>query len=589
MALSSRRRWSSALLLTTAAVLLAACGTSAPGGSGGSAPPPPHTDLPVPRADAITFYLSLPGPPGNSLTGALADAAFAASTPGNPQYRHFSSLADVAARFGASEAQIDAADKAIRAAGLEFAADPTRLFARVSGTPERWAAALKAPLQEQAATTDSPFTAYGLPQAVPATLTPEGTGFLLPVTLVHDPKVEGPRRARATGEEFALSGQSARTPWPVNEGTPLQASCSTPILTNRQVYTPQQVHTAYGIPAGSTASPTVTILDLGGGWLADDLKLAGECFGFTPPKVEQAQGDGVAAAIANADGETSLDLQTVSAVAPAAKLRLVQGTGGGGALLDAYSRAIGDKAGPPDVTTLSYGGCAIAEAQSSPQFLETINNVLAMSVLVGTSSFVAAGDSGSTTCERGSGVAGPSLSFPAVSAFVTAVGGTRLAIGAGNGRTGETVWNDTPYGQKAAGGGGVSKLVPRPPYQGQASGTMRSIPDVSALADITPGWPVVTDGSLHTVGGTSGSSPLTAAATALVAGTEKAAGRPPLGLVNGWFYTAAAQPGAFFDVVQGENDLDKVGCCTAAPGYDTASGIGVPNWAVLPTTLPAPA
>jgi tripeptidyl-peptidase I len=93
---------------------------------------------------------------------------------------------------------------------------------------------------------------------------------------------------------------------------------------------------------------------------------------------------------------------------------------------------------------------------------------------------------------------------------------------------------------------------------------------------------------LLTVGGTSGSSPLTAAATALVAGAERAAGRPPLGLVNGWLYTAAAQPRAFFDVVQGENDLDKVGCCTAGPGYDTASGIGVPNWAVLPATLPAP-
>jgi kumamolisin len=175
-----------------------------------------------------------------------------------------------------------------------------------------------------------------------------------------------------------------------------------------------------------------------------------------------------------------------------------------------------------------------------------------------------------------------------VSAFVTAVGGTRLALGGGNARTGETVWNDTPYGQEAAGGGGVSKLVPRPPYQA-SSATMRSIPDVSALADITPGWPVVTDGSLQTVGGTSGSSPLTAAASALVAGTERAAGRPPLGLVNGWFYAAAAQPGAFFDVVQGENDLDKVGCCTAGPGYDTASGIGVPNWATLPGTLPAPA
>lgn len=99
----------------------------------------------------------------------------------------------------------------------------------------------------------------------------------------------------------------------------------------------------------------------------------------------------------------------------------------------------------------------------------------------------------------------------------------------------------------------------------------------------------VTDGSLQTVGGTSGSSPLTAAATALVAGAERAAGGPPLGLVNGWLCTAAAQPGVFFDVVQGENDLDKVGSCTAGPGYDTARGIGVSNWAVLPGTLAAPA
>jgi len=148
--------------------------------------------------------------------------------------------------------------------------------------------------------------------------------------------------------------------------------------------------------------------------------------------------------------------------------------------------------------------------------LETINNVLGMAALTGVSTFVAAGNSGSTTCERGSGVSGASLSFPAVSAFVTAVGGTRLTLGQGNARVGETVWNDTPYGQRAAGGGGVSKLVPRPDYQKQASSAAnRAVPDVSALADISPGWPVVTDG-------TSGSSPLTAAATALVAGTERA-------------------------------------------------------------------
>ena len=44
--------------------------------------------------------------------------------------------------------------------------------------------------------------------------------------------------------------------------------------------------------------------------------------------------------------------------------------------------------------------------------------------------------------------------------------------------------------------------MPRPEYQKQASSTtFRAIPDVSALADITPGWPVVTDGALQTVGG----------------------------------------------------------------------------------------
>ena len=536
----------------------------------------------------MTFYLSLPGPSGNPTAG-LASAALAAATPGNPAYRHFATLADAAARFGASDAQIDDVDRAVRATGLDFAADPTRLFARISGTPDRWAAALKSPLQEQPATASSPFAGYALPQAVPTALTPPGTAILVPVAFVHDPKVEGPRPAGATGQNLARPEGGPRQPWPINAGTPLQAACSAPVLTGKQVYTPQQVHTAYGIPADSSATPTITILDLGGGWLSDDLKLAGECFGFAPPRVEQAQGDGVAAPIDNADGETSLDLQTVAAVAPNARLRLVQTTDGGGAMLDAFSRAIDDKAGPPDVMTLSYGGCTVAEAEATPQFLETVNNVLGMAALSGVSTFVAAGDSGSTTCARGSGVRGPSLSFPAVSQFVTAVGGTRLTLGSGNTRVGETVWNDTPYGQRAAGGGGVSRLVPRPDYQQQVSSAAnREVPDVSALADITPGWPVVTDGSLQTVGGTSGSSPLTAAATALVAGGERAANRPPLGLVNGWFYAAATQPGAFFDVVQGDNDLNRVGCCTAGPGYDTASGLGVPNWATLPGTLPAP-
>jgi hypothetical protein len=45
---------------------------------------------------------------------------------------------------------------------------------------------------------------------------------------------------------------------------------------------------------------------------------------------------------------------------------------------------------------------------------------------------------------------------------------------------------------------------------------------------------------------------------------------------------------AFFDITQGNNDLAGVGCCQATVGYDLASGLGVPDWAVLPATLPPP-
>jgi hypothetical protein len=72
-----------------------------------------------------------------------------------------------------------------------------------------------------------------------------------------------------------------------------------------------------------------------------------------------------------------------------------------------------------------------------------------------------------------------------------------------------------------------------------------------------------------------------AAATALVAATERKAGRPPIGLANGWSYQAASQPSVFFDVTNGNNDLARV-------GYDPATGLGVPNWATLPATLPKP-
>jgi len=448
--------------------------------------------LPVPKTGEVTFYLSLPG----STTG-LGQAVARVATPGSSQYRHFSSLDRAARQFGATDAQINTVAKSISTLGLQFAADPTRLFGRVTGSTQQWQTALGTPLSKQAATASSPFITYRLPQEIPAALQPTGTGLLLSQTLVYDPTAEGNRppsgnRPTSTSEAAnSATPTKAAKPWPVNTGTPLTANCSAPLLQQRRVYTPQQIQTTYGVDplrAQASGTPVITVLDLGGGWLPSDLKLAGQCFGYAPPNVSQTQGDGVAAAIAQADDETSLDLQTAAAVAPGAQVRLVQATLGG--ILDGFSRALGDGRGVPDVISLSFGGCALAENRDLPAYTAVINAVLAMTALAGVSSFVAAGDSGSTTC--GTGVPGTTLSYPAVSPFVTAVGGTRLTLGRGNTRVAETVWNDSVFGVSGAGGGGVTRRQPRPAYQDGANPqNHRAVPDVSALADILPGWPVV--------------------------------------------------------------------------------------------------
>jgi subtilase family serine protease len=554
----------------------------------GCAPVPARApvSLPVPQAGDVTFYLSLPTA---SIAG-LSAAASSVATPGSAQYRHFIPLDQAASQFGATDAQINVVATSIGTLGLRFAADPTRLFGRVTGSTSQWQAALGTPLSVRPGTASNPFITYSLPAGTPTALQPTGTSLVLTETEVYDPTAEGRRAARGNGPAALVPQATAAPktlPWPIDTGTPMSAACSSPLLQQRRVYTPQQVQTAYGVSAlrgSTTGTPVITIVDLGGGWLPNDLTLAGQCFGYTAPQVVQTQGDGVATAINNADDETSLDLQTATAVAPGAQLRLVQSTLGG--ILDAFSRAVGDPRGLPDVISLSYGECAYAENRSQPEFTSVINGVLAMIATTGVSSFAAAGDSGSTTCGAAAGAT--TLSYPAVSPFVTAVGGTRPTLGPGNTRAAETVWNDSAFGAAAAGGGGMSRLQPRPAYQnGVNPEDHRAVPDVSALADTVPGWPLVLNATLQTVGGTSGSTPFTAAATALVDSSERTAGRPRVGLANGWFYQAAtAQPSTFFDVTSGSNDIAGVGCCQAAVGYDLASGLGVPNWAVLPGALP---
>jgi kumamolisin len=291
--------------------------------------------------------------------------------------------------------------------------------------------------------------------------------------------------------------------------------------------------------------------------------------------------------------ETALDLQTVSwAGGSLRSVRLVQVANTTPALIEAYSLALTGWPTPPDALTLSYGECE-TQARGGNASVATIESLLAMAAVVGTSAFAASGDTGSSVCQVGGGnpaQARPTVGYPASSPQVTAVGGTQLNLGPGNVRVGESVWNDLQYGAdgNAVGTGGPSVLFDAPAYQRPISAAqVRSVPDIAAQAGVGPGTAIYFGGGrFGPIGGTSQASPLVATGFAMISADLRARGQAPLGFVNPWLYRLArTQPTAFYDITVGNNQypveyergsLNIPACCQAFPGYDMASGIGAP-------------
>jgi subtilase family serine protease len=542
--------------------------------------------LPEGDSEQIVFYYALPVDEDR-----LFEVAKEVSTPGTKGYRHFLEYEDAARAYGATPADIQTALDDVAAKGMDATVDPSRVFMRISGTAAEWEKMLGKPLKFKAGSADAPFDFYDFDDtpSFGSKLKFVGTG-----ATVYDVTADGGRSEGSSSADAA--GASTEAAWPENEGGEYgEASCATEDFVKNNVYTPTQISDVYGTAdmrkGVDTTDVRVAVVDLGGGFSTDDLAEAASCFGYAPPNIELQHGDGVGQDIVNNNDETQLDIQTMAAVVPGATIEVVQATNGSSSVLDAVSRTFGDPSGPPEAGSISYGQCAVNEA-TVPDLVASIMRVLALGAITGSSMFVSAGDAGSTTC--GTSKKGPSSSFAASSPWVTAVGGTRLELAEGNARAGEVAWNDSSFGTQAASGGGLSEVFDSPWYQQdldlhQQFGNHRALPDLSALAAITPGWPVVLDGNLQSIGGTSGSSPFIAANIGLLAQRERDAGRPPLGLINPWLYqTYAAHPDAFHDVETGTNDLEGVGCCTAAKGYDLVTGLGVPDWAKLEAHVAPP-
>lgn len=279
------------------------------------------------------------------------------------------------------------------------------------------------------------------------------------------------------------------------------------------------------------------------------------CIGHAQVQVRDIQvrdgGSGSGAAV-----EAQTDLAALTLALPSLDTVTLVGSDDTDWVGDALETALTDPAGRPQVISTSIVFCERLVSTSERNLTEY---VLAAAAAAGVTVVAATGDRGSTACAPDD--VAPAVTYPASSPFVLAVGGS-------NGS--HEVWMNTQA--QAAGGGGDSQAFPG-----------RRLPDLAMLSsapDLPPMPVCSSDCEWGSYGGTSFAAPFVAGALVAVGDARSASGLQALRLGIGTV-ERTVDPTGFVDVTRGSNDLAGVGCCTAAPGFDLASGWGVPRFDVL--------
>jgi hypothetical protein len=333
-------------------------------------------------------------------------------------------------------------------------------------------------------------------------------------------------------------------------------------------YSPAQVHHAYGFDqiwfngvAGDGSGQTIAIVDAyDDPYIASDLHQFDWAFGLPDPafvKVNEWGGSTAPAANPNWGPETALDVEWAHAIAPGARILLVEANSNSDADLFA---AVSYAAAQPGVSavSMSWGTPEYAgEASSDGVFTTPAGHQ-------GVTFVAAPGDSGAPA------------SYPAVSPNVIAVGGTTLKMDSYGNWAGESGWS--------GGAGGVSSYEGQPFFQlGTVTQTTasRTAPDVAYDGDPATGFPIYDSYNYGTYapwaqfGGTSAGTPQWAALVAIANQGRAWAG---LGSLDGPGQTLPAlymMPGGdFHDVTTGTSTGTPH--YSAGPGYDLVTGRGSP-------------
>jgi xanthomonalisin len=326
------------------------------------------------------------------------------------------------------------------------------------------------------------------------------------------------------------------------------------------------IYGASSMPSATTA--TIGIITSGSvSQTITDLKSFASSVGYPVPPVTTSV---VGTASSSTSGEDEWNMDSQSSLAAAGgtiKSMILYNVND---LSDAnlslgYNKAVTDN--KAQVINVSLGGCETDEGSAET----SQDQIFQSAVAQGQTFSVSSGDSGAYECGAS---AGKAQSYPAVSPYVMAIGGTTLSTTGGTTWAGETVWSCTSASscqQSSSGGaGGGPSLTENAPSWQTAAGvlgtsTKRGVPDISFDASPSSGALVLLNGSQEQIGGTSLAAPLFAGFYARIqAAHGLTAPFPAQTLYQG----AAANPSWFHDVTSGNQGF------AAATGWDYASGYG---------------
>jgi subtilase family serine protease len=468
--------------------------------------------------------------------------------PGNPNFHKFMTPDQFKARYAPTSDQINEVKSYLQAQGLQVVSvNENGNLIQAKGTAAALGTAFQTEIHQYR---DQKGTQYFAPSAEP--ILPAD----LPIQAVHGLQNVTKWKSYAKPRAASNPGQASA---PAHSGTGSDGG-----------FAPADIRTAYQTPTSVTgAGQTLGLMELDG-YNASDITAYEKAFGIPNVPLSNVLIDGSTGSAGGGEGEVTLDIELMTALAPGASGIIVyEGENSSSGILDVYSKIASDN--KAQEISSSWG---TSEYGNTSAFAQSENTVFEQMAAQGQSIFAAAGDDGAD--DNGSSL---SVDDPAAQPYVVGVGGTTLTTGTGQAYTSETTWND-PSGSVSAGGGGVSAVWPIPSWQAGlatsanlGSSTMRNVPDVSLNADPNTGYAIYEAGGWGVWGGTSCAAPLWAAYTALVNQQRVANGMGELGFPNPALY-AVGKSGSygsdFHDIADGSTN----GHYPAETGYDNATGWG---------------